>query len=89
MRGRLDVRRQFTVLASSPQRLACRYEELSPDIALNQIMRAALARLSGLARAPENQRRLRELALAFADVAVVSVNRLPWDRVALDRTNSA
>ena len=89
LRGRLDVRRQFTVLAASPQRLACRYEELSPDIALNQIMRAALARLLGLARAPENQRRIRELTFAFADVRAIPADRLPWDRVALDRTNSA
>ena len=41
LRGRLDVKRQFTVLAASPQRLACRFDELSTDIALNRIMKAA------------------------------------------------
>lgn len=89
LRGRLDVQRQFTVLAVSPQKLACRYEELSPDIALNQIMRAAVNRLLSIARAPENQRRLPELSFAFADVSVVPTNQLPWDRVILDRTNIA
>ncbi len=48
LRGRLDVLRQFTVLAASPQRLACRYDALSSDIALNRIMKAAVARLTGL-----------------------------------------
>jgi 5-methylcytosine-specific restriction enzyme subunit McrC len=89
LRGRLDIQRQFTVLAVSPQKLACRYDELSPDIALNQIMRAAVGRLRAIARASHNQRRLAELARAFADVATVPVASLPWDRVALDRTNAA
>jgi 5-methylcytosine-specific restriction enzyme subunit McrC len=52
LRGRLDVKRQFTVLAASPQRLACRYDELSADIALNQIMKAAVTKLAKVARAP-------------------------------------
>lgn len=89
LRGRLDVKRQFTVLASSPQKLACRFEDLSADIPLNQIMKAAVTRLLRIARADENQRRLAELALTFADVSAVPVALLPWDRVVLDRTNGA
>lgn len=89
LRGRLDVVRQFTVLAASPQRLACRYDALSSDIALNRIMKAAVARLTGLARAPDNQRRLRELALAYADVADIPVQALRWDEAIIDRTNAS
>ena len=89
LRGRLDLVRQFTIHASKPQRLACRYEELSPDIPLNQIMKSAVNRLRGIARAPGNQRRLFELELAFAEVGTISPSRLPWDRVVLDRTNAA
>jgi 5-methylcytosine-specific restriction enzyme subunit McrC len=89
LRGRLDVRRQFTVLAASPQKLACRFEELSADIALNQIMKAAVTRLFSISRASENRRRLAELCLAFDDVSSVPVAELAWDRVILDRTNSA
>jgi 5-methylcytosine-specific restriction enzyme subunit McrC len=88
LRGRLDVQRQFTVLAATPHRLACRFEELSPDIALNQIIRAAVVRLRGIAKAPENQRRLAELSFAFADITPVVSSQLPWDRVVLDRTNA-
>jgi 5-methylcytosine-specific restriction enzyme subunit McrC len=88
LRGRLDVIRQFSTLAASPDRLACRYDELSSDIALNQIMKAAVAKLMRLARAPQNQRKLRELSFAFADVRSVPVQGLRWDTVVLDRTNA-
>lgn len=87
LRGRLDVKRQFTVLAASPQRLACRFDELSADIALNQIMKAAVTTLAKVARAPENQRRLAELSFAFADITAVPVKALPWHQVVIDRSN--
>jgi 5-methylcytosine-specific restriction enzyme subunit McrC len=87
LRGRLDVKRQFTILAASPQRLACRFDELSTDIALNRIMKAAVARLAGISNSLENQRRLRELAFAYEDVATVPVRSLRWDQVFIDRTN--
>jgi 5-methylcytosine-specific restriction enzyme subunit McrC len=87
LRGRLDVHRQFTVLAASPQRLACRYESFSQDIALNQVMRATVVRLSQLSVTAANQRRLRELIHLYADVAAVPVEALRWDAIVLDRTN--
>jgi 5-methylcytosine-specific restriction enzyme subunit McrC len=87
LRGRLDVIRQFTVFAAEPSRLACRYDALTSDISLNRIMKAAVARLSLTARNAENQRRLRELAFAYADIADVPISALRWDQVVLDRTN--
>lgn len=87
LRGRLDVQRQFTTLAATPQRLACRFEAFSPDIALNQVMKAAVARLSRISHSPANQRRLRELAHVYADVAAVPAKALRWDTIVLDRTN--
>ncbi|MBZ9864225.1 McrC family protein [Mesorhizobium sp. CA15] len=89
IRGRLVLKRQFTTLSVTPQKLACRFDELSPDIALNRIMKAALSRLSSIARSPLNQRRLAELAFAFSEISTVPVAQLPWDRVAIDRTNRA
>lgn len=88
LRGRLDVVRQFSTLAASPQWLACRFDMLSPDIPLNQIMKAVVARLSGLARASDNRRRLRELAFVFADITDVPVGALRWDEAVIDRTNA-
>lgn len=87
LRGRLNINRQFSALAVSPQKLACRFDVLSPDIALNQVMCAAVIKLSRLTAAPDNQRALRELAFVYADVADVSQSALQWDRIVLDRTN--
>jgi 5-methylcytosine-specific restriction enzyme subunit McrC len=88
LRGRLNVTRQFTVLAAEASRLACRFDALTHDIALNQIMKAAVIRLSSSAQSWDNQRRLRELAFAYADISSVSPLALPWDRVVLDRNNA-
>ena len=89
LRGRLNVKRQFTVLTTSPQRLACRYNELSGNIAINQIFKTAINYLGRLSHSAENRRRLVELAFAFADVATIPKGRLTWDKVILDRTNTA
>lgn len=88
LRGRLDVTRQFSTLAVSPQKLACRFDARSPDIALNQVMRTAIGKLSRLAQAPDNQRALRELSFAYADISEVSPGALRWDLFVLDRTNT-
>ncbi len=87
LRGRLDVTRQFSALAVSPQKLACRFDALSPDMALNHVIRATISKLSRLTAAPDNQRALRELSFVYADVADVPPIALRWDRIVLDRTN--
>ena len=51
-------------------------------------MKAAVTRLARIARTVDNQRRLRELAFAYTDIADVLVPALRWDQVALDRTNA-
>lgn len=89
LRGRINVSRQFTNLIVEPSRLACRYDKLTPDIALNQIMKATVRRLSRIARAADNQRRLRELAFIYADITDIPVSALRWNEIILDRTNGA
>ena len=88
LRGRLDVTRQFSALAVSPQKLACRSDERSPDIALNLVMRTAIGKLSRLAQASDNQRALRELSFAYADIAEMPPGALRWDLIVLDRTST-
>lgn len=88
LRGKLDVVRQFSVLAASPQRLACHYDELSSDILLNRIMRTAVDRLRRVAIRPENQRLLGELALSYAEISPIPAKEIAWDSVQLDRTNA-
>jgi 5-methylcytosine-specific restriction enzyme subunit McrC len=87
LRGRLDAVRQFTLLVASPQRLACRFDELSQNYALNQIMKATILRLLAISTNAENQRKLTELAFAYEDVATLPVKSLRWDQIVLDRTN--
>jgi 5-methylcytosine-specific restriction enzyme subunit McrC len=88
LRGRLNMKRQFTTLAAERSHLACCYDALTADIALNQIMKAAVTQLGRIARTADNQRRLHELAFAYADIADVPVSALRWDQAVLDRTNS-
>lgn len=88
LRGSMDVVRQFTRHAVNPSKLACRFDERSPDIALNQIMKAATTRLRRVSRSNRNQRRLQNASFAYADISEVPTHRLAWDRVQLDRTNS-
>lgn len=88
LRGQLDVTRQFTTLIARPARLACRYDELSSDILVNQIMKAAVDRLIRISASAENQRRLRELAFIYADIRSLRPSALAWDSLILDRTNN-
>jgi len=87
LRGRLDVLRQFTRHAVNPSRLACRFDVLSEDTSLNQIMKAAVLHLSRMSRSSGNQQRLRELAFVYADIADISRSELRWNDVVIDRTN--
>lgn len=87
LRGRLDVIRQATHLAVRPDRLACRFDELSEDTPFNRVLKAAVTRLSGRARTAANTRSLAELAARFESVGD---SRAPLDeQVRLDRTNAA
>lgn len=87
LRGSMDIVRQFTSHAVNPSKLACRFDELSRDIALNQIMKAALSRLLRVSGSVRNQRRLKELSFNYADISDVSPEQLNWGGVKLDRTN--
>ena len=89
LRGTLDLPRQFTRHAANPSRLACKFGELSEDIALNRIMKATVVHLLRMSRDATNQQRLRELAFVYADISEVAVPVLKWDEVVIDRTNRA
>ena len=87
LRGRLDVLRQFTTNAVRPDRLACRFDALSADVALMQVMKTCVVFLRQFARAPTTQRQLDELRFLFSDVSDVRPRDLPWERVRIDRTS--
>jgi 5-methylcytosine-specific restriction enzyme subunit McrC len=87
LRGRLNVVRQFTVHAVRPDRLACRYDVLSSNIPLTQVMKATVIFLAKLCHAPGTRRLLDELRFVLADISDVPPATLPWDKVRIDRTN--
>lgn len=87
LRGKLDITRQFTHHAVNPSRVACRFDELSEDIWLNRIMKAAIFHLSRISFSSANQQRLRELTFVYADIAQFPPSALRWGEVVLDRTN--
>jgi 5-methylcytosine-specific restriction enzyme subunit McrC len=87
LRGTLNLPRQFTRHAANPSRLACRFDELSDDIALNRIMKATIAHLFRMSRSSANLQRLRELAFIYAEISTVPVPALRWEEVVMDRTN--
>ncbi|HET7308174.1 MAG TPA: restriction endonuclease [Gammaproteobacteria bacterium] len=89
LRGRLNITRQFTRHAVNPSRLACRFDDLSQDIALNRTMKAAIAHLCSMSRNVDNQQRLRNLTFVYAEVADVSPTALSHCEVVIDRTNRA
>lgn len=85
LRGSLDVRRQFTVHAVRPDRLACRYDVLSQDTALLQLMKACVVRLVRHARRASTRRLLDELRILLADVSDVVPAQITR-KISLDRT---
>ncbi|WP_372923063.1 McrC family protein [Roseovarius sp.] len=89
LRGTLDVPRQFTRHAANPGCLACRFDELSQDIALNRVMKAAVKHLFRMSRSATNQQRLRELAFVYGEITDVPAPALKWEEVVIDRTNRA
>nr|WP_314422056.1 calmodulin-binding protein [uncultured Erwinia sp.] len=87
LRGRLNIRRQFTTLAVRPDSLACRYDVLSANTALLRIMKACVVMLRHYARSADTLRRLNELRIMLVDVSDMPVSHLPWSQVRIDRTN--
>lgn len=71
VRGRLVLKRQATVLALRPDRLACRFDDLTVDNPWNQVLKAALAAVRPWTRSVPAHRLWLELVSAFDDVSTV------------------
>lgn len=87
LRGRLDVKRQFTRLALLPDRLACRYDELTVDTPLNRVLKAATSLLSRRAALASNKRYAYDLLDQLHDVPDMDVRSFDWSSISIDRTN--
>ena len=87
LRGKLNIKRQFTRLVVRPDRLACRFDHLLEDTPLNRVFKAAVWRLWTISRTAANGRRLAELLARFEFVS--DSNNPLQEPVRLDRTNTA
>lgn len=87
LRGKLDVTRQFTRLATSPQKLACQYHEFTADTALNRLFLCAVTFLRRCSERADTQRLLNEIVAHFEDVQTVSTSEALAGKVLLDRVN--
>lgn len=88
LRGKLDVNRQFTSLAVSPQKLACHFDEFTADTPINRLLLCTALYLRRRSVAQDTQRLLSEIVAHFEDVETVSVGQalmattdLKFDRV--------
>lgn len=90
LRGQLNVTRQLTKFAATPNLLSCRFDEFSSDTPLNQILKAAVLHLARITRSAANKRMLLELRYPFEEVTdISSSDPLPGKRVRIDRTNAS
>ena len=85
LRGKLNIKDQFTRLAVRPDRLACTFEELSEDTPLNRVMKTAVLLLSRITNSHSNTLLLTELLAHYTNVSTVA--HPLGELVQLDRTN--
>ncbi|RKQ69723.1 5-methylcytosine-specific restriction enzyme subunit McrC [Litorimonas taeanensis] len=87
LRGKLDVTRQFTKFAATPQILACEFDEFSADNALNRLLACATSLLMRKTNVATTQRLLAEIDAHFAEVSPVTVQQALQEPIILDRKN--
>lgn len=85
LRGRLDLRRQYALLAGRADRLSCSFDELVPDTPLNRILRAAADLLFRHTRSIQTRHLLSESLVLLDGVSVLSPGPMPV--VHLNRMN--
>ena len=85
LRGKLNVTRQFTKLAASPQKLACRYDNFTADNGLNRLLLCATTFLRPRTTRTDTQRLLSEIISHFEDVSNESVSTVLLEPSVIDR----
>lgn len=87
LRGKLNIIRQFGMLTVRPDKLACRYDNRSADIPLNQTVLAAINLLSRITRARDNRQNLLKMKFVYEDVSEIDWSVLKEQSIHFDRTN--
>ncbi|MFC4309778.1 McrC family protein [Steroidobacter flavus] len=86
IRGKLRVELQLKHNSVHRERLYCEYDELSPDMPLNRVIKGVLQRLSKLPLGARALKHVRELLLRFDGVADVVPSAKMLDAIVVNRT---
>ena len=87
LRGRMNIIRQFSVLTIRPDKLACRFDNRSVDIPLNQTILATINLLRRITRKQDNRRTLLKMRFVYEEVLETSWTILREQSIHFDRTN--
>ena len=87
LRGRLDIPDTINGLTWLNARAVCRFDELSPDVLHNRILRTTVRWLSHAPIKSELRDRLRETDLRLSGIGTTSVNAALFHRIQLHRNN--
>ncbi len=85
LRGKLDLIRQLSTHAANPQRLACHYDELNTNTALNRRLFCALRSLHRLVKNEITRRSIAKLLLQFEGVRLLTGPESLKERILLSR----
>lgn len=88
LRGKMDFPGTIKEQLARRQRLACEYDELSPDNLFNQILKVTMKLLLGhkdVNKARKSQ--LRKVLVFFDDIAEIDVKSIRWKELRYDRNS--
>ena len=88
LRGRVDLTATITRLTWRNARVVCEFDELSPDILHNRILRTTIRLLSNGEIEPELRNRLHETDFRLSGIDTIPLTGSLFQRVQLHRNNS-
>ena len=87
LRGRVDMTATITGLTWIHARAVCRFDDLTPDIPANQILRSTVRLLLGAKIAPDIMDRLRSTDRRLAVISTTHLSASMFRRIQLHRNN--
>ena len=88
LRGRIDITGTVTGLTWLRSRAVCQFDELTPDVLHNRILRTTVRLLSNAHINFELRDRLREIDTLMSGISTIVVNSSLFRRIQLHRNNS-
>ncbi len=87
-KGQIDVQQSIVSQSRSRGALICNYDELSADVYVNHILKAALIELSADSKAPEwIKTELQKAIMLFNGVSAIDLTFVKWKTVKYDNSN--